>query len=254
MSSNPEDWPTDSRLSLVAILDQLQDIAADNEKLAQQLAEGEYRFRRLAKAVWQVQEEERRTFALELHDGIGQLLTALINHLKHAGDEATEEDARKSVELATTALAEVRRLSRALRPSVLDDLGLHAALRWLTRTTSEASGLDVSLDWPDETPELDEESETLVFRIVQEALTNVVKHAGATRARILIGREDGRLRVSIMDNGRGFDADAVMSATDRGFGARGMRDRAELFGGKLGIRSAPNEGTSVTLDLPDTIA
>ena len=111
------------------IVERIQAISSENERLVQKLADGEFRFRHLAKAVWQVQEEERRSIALELHDGIGQILTALINHIKHSADDASTADNHQSVDLATTALAEVRRMSRALRPSVLDDLGLEAALR-----------------------------------------------------------------------------------------------------------------------------
>lgn len=238
---------------LVEIVERVQQISAENERLVRQLADGEQRFRRLAKAVWQVQEEERRSIALELHDGLGQILTALINHMRRSGNAAVEAGEDESIRLAKAALSEVRRLSRALRPSVLDDLGLEAALRWLTRTTSEASGLDIALAWPDERVRLDKQSETLVFRIVQEALTNVVRHAGASRARVIVNRAPGRrLVVSITDNGRGFDARGMYAADDRGFGVRGMRDRAELFGGRLHIESAKDDGTAVTLELPET--
>ncbi len=233
------------------IVERIQAISTENERLVRQLADGEFRFRHLAKAVWQVQEEERRSIALELHDGIGQILTALINHIKHSADETSEADNDQSVDLATTALAEVRRMSRALRPSVLDDLGLEAALRWLIRTTSEASGLDIELAWSEAGVALDKQTETLVFRIVQEALTNTVKHADASRARVTVDAGDGLLQVSIADNGVGFDADEVMSASDRGFGARGMRDRAELFGGRLHVESAPGAGTTLLLELPE---
>lgn len=232
------------------IVERIQAISSENERLVRQLADGEFRFRHLAKAVWQVQEEERRSIALELHDGIGQILTALINHIKHSADDASQADNHQSVDLATTALAEVRRMSRALRPSVLDDLGLEAALRWLIRTTSQSSGLDVELDWSDPAVDLDKQTETLVFRIVQEALTNTVKHAAASRARVVVEAGRGLLKVSITDNGVGFDAGEVLAATDRGFGARGMRDRAELFGGHLHVESEPGAGTSLLLELP----
>lgn len=243
---------TGSSKGLDEVLERVQQISAENERLAQRLADGEFRFRHLAKAVWQVQEEERRSIALELHDGIGQLLTALINHLQHSAGDETDAEKGESIQLASTALTEIRRLSRALRPSVLDDLGLEAALKWLIRTTGEASGLDISLSWPNDQIDLDKETETLVFRIVQEALTNIVKHADASRARIIGRHERGRLQVSISDNGHGFNAQAVLAASDSGFGARGMRDRAELFGGRLTIESEAGDGTSVTLDIPES--
>jgi len=238
--------------SLGDIVQRVHQISVENENLVRQLADGEFRFRRLAKAVWRVQEEERRNIALELHDGIGQVLTALINHLQHSAGENSGHDESDAVKLAKSALSEVRRMSRALRPSVLDDLGLVAALNWLARTTGESSGLQVVLDLSDEDIQLDKQSETLVFRIVQEALTNIIKHAGATRSRVVMQKMDGRVEVSISDNGSGFNADQVFGAAEEGFGVRGMRDRAELFGGELDVKSAPDEGTLVTLILPES--
>lgn len=232
-------------------MQRIERISAENAQLTRRLADGEFRFRQLAKAVWQVQEEERRALALELHDGVGQVLTALINHLQHTAGDNGNGSQEEAVELASSALAEIRRLSRALRPSVLDDLGLEAALRWLVRTTAESSGLDVELVWPDDDVALDKESETLVFRIMQEAVTNIVKHADASRARIVARHAGGRFEVSVVDNGCGFDAAAALAASDQGFGTRGMRDRADLFGGQLNIESAPGEGTTVTLVLPE---
>ncbi|MBT8084541.1 MAG: sensor histidine kinase [Woeseia sp.] len=243
---------SDVRSSLGDIVLRVQQMSAENEELVKQLANGEFRFRRLAKAVWRVQEEERRNIALELHDGIGQVLTALINQLQHATYQETTGAGSDSVELAKSALSEVRRMSRALRPSVLDDLGLVAALKWLGRTTGESSGLEVMLEVTEEELNLDPQTETLVFRIVQEALTNIIKHAGATRSRVVLGTNNGALQVAISDNGKGFDASGVLGVAENGFGVRGMRDRAELFGGKLDVKSAPNEGTLVTLTLPET--
>jgi len=250
-----ENKPQDpaSRSSLGDIVLRVQQISAENEELMRQLASGEFRFRQLAKAVWRVQEEERRNIALELHDGIGQVLTALINHLQHAAEKRGDGEQDESVKLAKSALSEVRRMSRALRPSVLDDLGLVAALNWLGRTTSEASGLDIMLDLTDEDLELDPQTETLVFRIVQESLTNTIKHAGATRTRVVMRKDGGNLQVAISDNGKGFDSERALGAAENGFGVRGMRDRAELFGGKLDVKSAPNEGTLVTLTLPESV-
>lgn len=252
VEQSPKD--SETRSPLGDIVQRVQQISAENEALMRQLESGEFKFRKLAKAVWRVQEEERRNIALELHDGIGQVLTALINHLQHsAGDQADGEE-NESVKFAKSALSEVRRMSRALRPSVLDDLGLAAALRWLARTTSEASGLDVMLELGEEELLLDPQTETLVFRIVQEALTNIIKHADASRSRIVLQRIKGNLEVSISDNGKGFDAGSALSVAENGFGVRGMRDRAELFGGKLDVNSAPDEGTLVTLTVPEAIA
>ncbi|MBT8099618.1 MAG: hypothetical protein KJO82_07700, partial [Gammaproteobacteria bacterium] len=125
MSTNKKHTHFDGNdMALADVLNRVQQISTENEQLVRKLADGEYRFRHLARAVWRVQEEERRNIALELHDGIGQVLTALINHLQHSAGDVTEPVDQQSVELATSALSEVRRMSRALRPSVLDDLGL----------------------------------------------------------------------------------------------------------------------------------
>lgn len=248
MAADQKPAESEMAASLGDIVQRVHQISEENENLVRQLADGEFRFRGLAKAVWRVQEEERRNIALELHDGIGQVLTALINHLQFSESEGADES--EAVILAKSALTEVRRMSRALRPSVLDDLGLVAALNWLARTTGESSGLEVVLDIPDDETGLDKQSETLVFRIVQEALTNAVKHAEASRVRVIVDRGPAMLKVSITDNGLGFDAKSVLGESDKGFGARGMRDRAELFGGRLSIESEPGEGTSVLLQLP----
>lgn len=250
MKAEQDSWSADAQPALGEIVERVRQISAENERLVRHLAEGEHRFRRLAKAAWRAQEEERRGIALEMHDGLGQILTALINQLQHSASAAAAADRNEAVMLAQAALTEVRRLSRALRPSVLDDLGLGAALRWLTRTTSESSDLDVALAFPGDI-ELDAETETVVFRVVQEALTNIVKHAGASQSSIDIERQSGKLWVAVVDNGCGFDADAVLATHGRGFGVRGMRDRAALFGGHLRIKSAPGEGTLVTLVLPE---
>ncbi len=238
--------------SLNEIVERVRQISAENEQLVRQLASGEGRFRRLARAVWQVQEEERRNFALELHDGVGQLLTALINHIQHsAGFDNQHPDVEKAISLAESALAEVRSMSRALRPSVLDDLGLEASLRWLSRTIAETSRLDVSLSWPDAECHPGQFTETLVFRVVQEALTNIVKHAEATNVEIAVTYNNDALRVVIEDDGNGFDVGEILASSDKGFGVRGMRDRAELFGGVLAIESTPDGGTTVVLVIPD---
>lgn len=241
--------------SLNEVVERVQQISAENERLVRQLASGEDRFRRLARAVWQVQEEERRSLALELHDGVGQLLTALINHVQHStGMDKQQADVKKAISLAESALAEVRSMSRSLRPSVLDDLGLEAALRWLIRTTAETSRLDVNLAWPDADSQPGQFTETLVFRVVQEALTNICKHARATRVDIAVTYHKNDLKVVIEDNGKGFDVREMLASSDRGFGVRGMRDRAELFGGVLAIESIPDSGTTVVLVVPDADA
>ncbi len=240
------------------IIERVHQITRENEKLFERLIDGERRFRGLAKAVWKVQEEERRRLARELHDGIGQTLTALKHQLewleKRAakGEPGLETEIADAVELAAQALNDTRELSRLLRPPVLDDLGLVPALRWLARTLGQRTGLEVALETGELEERLDPDLETLVFRAVQEALTNVLKHSGAKRAEVSLARGSSSMRLSVVDAGRGFDSATVLASSDAtvGSGLRGMQDRVELFGGRIRVQSRPGRGTAVTIDLP----
>ncbi|HYL06402.1 MAG TPA: sensor histidine kinase [Thermoanaerobaculia bacterium] len=234
-------------------------MARDSQGLVRQLAGSERRFRALAKAVWQVQEEERRRLARELHDGLGQELTALKNQLEllageagGAGAHGLGEKLASAVELAARALHDTRELSRLLRPPILDDLGLLPALSWLTRTLRESAGLEVRVSGDGVDGRLDPDLEILVFRFVQEALTNVLKHSGAQAAAVLLRRRGGWLELEVTDAGRGFDAARALdpAAGAAGSGLRGMRDRLDLFGGRLRITSAPGAGTRLHAAVP----
>jgi two-component system, NarL family, sensor kinase len=231
------------------ILRRLANISAQNERLFQRLTEGEQRFRGLAKAVWKVQEEERRRLARELHDGIGQTITALINQLRRFEQPGTAE----AVRIAELALADVRELSRLLRPPVLDDLGLRAGLTWLARTVREHTGVETEIVWQADLDErFDPELETLVFRVVQEALNNIVKHSGEQHAHLAVSRGVDGLAVEIVDEGRGFEAAQGMSAdgSSPGLGLRGIRDRIELFGGRFTLDSSPGRGCRLRIVVP----
>jgi two-component system, NarL family, sensor kinase len=248
--------------SLGEIVEQVRRITRENERLFQRLIEGESRFRGLARAVWKVQEDERRRLARDLHDGLGQTLTALKNQLERLEQKAGQEGEVRtgellarladSVELARTALHETRELSRLLRPPVLDDLGLLPALAWLARTLEQRTGLTVSVEAEGLAERLDPDVETLVFRLVQEALTNVLKHAGVGQAEVHLARGAGALALRVSDSGAGFDARAALGESDgaSGSGLRGMRDRVELFGGRLDVWSAAGHGTVVAVELP----
>jgi two-component system NarL family sensor kinase len=241
------------------IVDRVRDITRANERLFARLIEGERRFRGLAKAVWKVQEDERRRLARELHDGLGQTLTALTLQLERLrekldGEVPPELAARvdDSVEMARLALNESRELSRLLRPPVLDDLGLAPALSWLARTLEQRTGLKVELALDGLDGRLDPDLETLVFRLIQEALTNVLRHSGVDRAQVAVRRSGDTLELRVADAGRGFDFQAVLAGGEAaaGSGLRGMRDRLELFGGRLDLVSAPGQGTLISAAVP----
>ena len=262
------------------VLARLRRIARENERLFEELLGAERRYRGLARAVWNVQEEERRRLARELHDGIGQTLTALKNHLDHLARKAAAagsrftEDLAAAAEMAGGAVHDTRELSRLLRPPVLDDLGLVPALRWLVRTLEKRTGLAIELTVGGELAEgggaaegeaaaaapaepaarLEPDLETLVFRVVQEALTNTLKHSGVRRAAVAVSADAATVRVRIADAGAGFDPDATLDAApaSSGVGLPGMRDRAELFGGRLTLTSAPGHGTEIELRVPRT--
>ena len=240
---------------MTEIVERVRHITRENERLFQRLIEGERRFRSLARAVWKVQEDERRRLARELHDGLGQTLTALTNQLERLQqklDGGEPASLTGSVETARSALNEVRELSRLLRPPVLDDLGLPAALSWLTRTLEQRTGLRAVLTLEGLHQRLDPDLETLIFRIVQESLTNVLRHAGVDRAEVGISRIGTLLELRISDAGKGFDPQAVLARGEAadGLGLRGMRDRLELFGGHLEILSSPGHGTLLTAEVP----
>lgn len=246
----------DGSRALADIASQVERISSENEQLFRRLLDGERRFRGLARSVWQVQEEERRRLARELHDSIGQTLVGLIHQVERLGrrveDDGTRRLATDIEELARQALDETRELSRLLRPPVLDDLGLGPALAWLVRTLGERTDLRAELETDLGEARLDAELETLVFRVVQEALSNAIRHAPGARVTVRATLGRASLVVEIRDDGPGFDTREVLSgggpATSAGL--RGMRDRVELFGGRLEIRSVVGEGTTVGIKLP----
>lgn len=247
--------PEGARLARIA--EQVSRITAENARLLQGLAETERRFHRVSRGVLRAQEEERTRISRDLHDGVGQSLTALKIQLELLEREATGENEslatriRSARELAASCLAEVRELSHLLRPQMLDDLGLLPTLRWLARTVQKRTGVEVTLEVSGEEGRIDPDVETLIFRLVQEALTNVVKHARTSSARVLLSRDTDSVAVRIEDKGIGFDADAILAAReeDGGFGVRAMRDRVQSFQGRFALRSGPGS-TSLEAEIP----
>ena len=231
--------------------------AADLRQLYQELLErlerNEREFRRLGRAVWKVQEDERRRIARELHDGVGQNLTVL-KHRLHELDAALtpQQSALRDTVAAALALCgdtleDTRELSRMLRPPILDDLGLESALRWLVRSQGQSSGAQVELDI-DALPALDGELQTLLFRVTQEALTNAAKHAAAARVQVRLHRQTANLLLEIQDDGRGCEPALALASGGNGLG--GMRERLRLYGGQLQLRSAAGEGMLVSARIP----
>jgi signal transduction histidine kinase len=207
--------------------------------------------RDMLRRVLEAQELERRRLALELHDETGQALTSILLGLTAVRDAPNEEAARAAEadlrQLVVGALQNVRSLAVELRPSTLDDFGLAPALERLGSNLAERSDIDVAVDvsLPDR---LAPEAETTLYRFVQEALTNVVKHAEATKVHVLVSRGERGVNALVEDNGRGFD---VADLRPDGLGVVGMRERLALLGGTLAIESSAG-GTSLIAFVPTT--
>ena len=234
----------------------LKRLRAQHRELLQRMQHNQGDFQRLARSVYRVQEEERGRIARELHDGIGQNLTALKHQLAliaaqlEPDQHALRERMAGGITLCAQTLEDTRVLSRLLRPQVLDDLGLEPALQWLARSFGESGGLRIELKLG-ALPLLENDLQTVVFRIAQEALANVVRHARASNATLRLDARGDWLRLAVEDDGTGFDVAAAQAAgsAGRSAGLTGMRDRARLYGGKLHIESSPG-GTQLQVAFP----
>ena len=232
------------------------ELSAANALLTEQIAErrrAEEELRRLSHRLVEVQESERRNIARELHDEIGQLLTGLklvIEMGARLPAEEVHQQCQTAQSVVNELMARVRQLSLDLRPAMLDDLGLLHALLWQLERYTSQTGVRVALTHIGiENQRLIPEVETAAYRIVQEALTNVARHAGVNEVKINVSADAESLLVRITDQGNGFDAQEAL-ATRNSSGLAGMRERAQLLGGKLVINSMLGEGTSVIAILP----
>jgi signal transduction histidine kinase len=197
------------------------------------------------------QEAERKRLARELHDETGQALTSILLGLKPLEQSAPDNENRMAVvalrELVVATLQDVRRLAVELRPAALDDFGLVPAVERLVETFREQSKMRVDLETNIGGERLPADAETTIYRIVQEALTNIVKHAEATHVSVLLMRRDGLVATVVEDDGRGFDPSRI---GEEGLGLVGMRERLGLVGGRLRIESAAGSGTSLVAEVP----
>ncbi|UYC13703.1 sensor histidine kinase [Xanthomonas sp. CFBP 8445] len=233
----------------------MNDVAAAERYrlLLQRLEANEREFRRLGRAVVKVQEDERRRLARELHDGVGQNLTVLKHRLAQLGaalgsaDAALRAPLEDAIQLCTQALEDTRQMSRLLRPPILDDLGLEAALGWLGRSQSAAGATPVTVEIGP-LPALDEALQTLLFRSAQEALTNALKHSGAQSVLLRLVARDGWAQLQVLDDGRGCDPQQALVAG--GSGLSGLRERLRLSGGSIRLQSSPGEGCCVQIRVP----
>jgi signal transduction histidine kinase len=232
---------TDNDLRLAETFASRASVAVD---LSQRIARDA--FRRVVEA----QELERRRLARELHDETGQALTSILLGLKSLEDAVSSDEARGSVaslrELVVATLQDVRRLAVELRPKVLDDFGLVPALERLTESFGEQTEIDVRFETALGGERLPADVETALYRIVQEALTNVVKHAHARSVSIVLARKPDTVALVIEDDGRGFDP---ATTREGGFGLEGMRERVGLLDGKLQVESGAAAGTTIVAEV-----
>jgi len=208
--------------------------------------------------ITKAQEEERKRIARELHDSSAQNLIALLHQLDNLLTDKTKLPVSEAkalwgfYEQIRDTLQEVRRFSRDLRPSILDDLGLLPALEWVTEDMKNTYWIEVDLKVLGDERRLFPETELLLFRIVQEALRNIAKHAEATRAEVEVKFDEDKVTVTVSDNGKGFEPPESLGAlTPTGkLGLAGMQERVQLLGGRLKLESKPGEGTKIFVEAP----
>ena len=228
-----------------------------NRELESRVADRTARLGHVLRKTISAQEEERLRLARELHDETAQALAALTIALDRTRDglEAGSADAGERIlearGIAAGILEEIRRMILGLRPSVLDDLGLVPAIRWLCEASLADRGIEVAMETGHAGRRLPAHIEVALFRIIQEAVSNIARHAGATHVRVGLDATDGTARVTIVDDGEGFDVARTMgTAGSRSVGLIGMQERVGLLGGTIEIRSAAGMGTAIVVEVP----
>jgi signal transduction histidine kinase len=221
----------------------------------EEIAKAREELKQLSARLVEAQENERRSISRELHDQVGQALTGVrvelanlsrrIRNRDMTGVEAKVEEIKELVE---DSVGVVRNMALLLRPSMLDDLGLVPALQWQAREVSKRTGLRVKIFADGVSEDVPEEHKTCIYRIVQESLHNCVQHAEATTVRVTVRQEPGRIRLTIQDDGKGFQA-----PQERGMGLLGMQERAGHLGGTFGVQTEPGQGTTISVLLPSVL-
>ena len=232
---------------------EVEDQAADKARQSEQVRE-------LSWLLLRTQDEERRRIARELHDSTGQLLAALqlnltmLSQTQPGMSEAASKHLAGAIQLSDQATKEIRTMSYLLHPPLLDEMGLAGALQWYTHGLTERSGLEIDLNVQEEVGRLAPDIELVIFRIVQECLTNVHRHSGSKTAGIHLTRTNGSVTVVVQDAGKGMSAQqlATVRSQGSGVGMRGMQERVRQFHGKMNIESN-GSGTKVTVSLPASV-
>lgn len=233
---------------------ELRQEIAERVRVEDKLRKSLEQLRNLAARLQSVREEERGMFAREMHDELGQACTAIKMDLASIGRKTSKRQTqlRAKVESATKLvdqmIVDVRRIASELRPRTLDDLGLGAAMEWQAQEFESRTGIPCVVVFPKEQLVLDSERSTAIFRVFQESLTNVARHAKATRVDARLEEVGDQLILVVHDNGKGFDA--KQAGARRSLGLVGMQERALLLNGDFRIDGAPGVGTTMTLRIP----
>jgi two-component system sensor histidine kinase UhpB len=233
-------------------------LAAALHSLVQQLEDHNLKLRALSERAINAQEEERRRIARGLHDDTAQALSMLIIQLERLEQNIPSDTwqlkdrLKEARQLTTRTLQDLRQVVLGLRPTILDDLGLVAAIRWYARSTLESNGVRVEFEVPDQVISLPARVETILFRIAQEAISNIVRHSETESAEISLRYEDNCTCLWVTDQGRGFD---VARTSDRALelrrlGLLGIQERADLIGGEVMVDSNPGQGTRLRVCVP----
>jgi PAS domain S-box-containing protein len=240
-----------------AVEDSLKESEQQQRQLLEQSRQMQEQLRRLSRQVLVTQEEERKRISRELHDIIAQTLTGINVHLSTlkakaaANAEGIGEIIDRAQRLVEQSVRIVHQFARALRPAVLDDLGLIPALRAFMKSYKEETGIHVSFSTFAAVEKVSDDKRTVLYRVAQEALTNVARHARASRASVELRQLDGAISMTITDDGKGFRTKAVLSDKRKGrLGLLGMKERLEMVGGKLIINSIPGKGTTLRTEMP----
>jgi PAS domain S-box-containing protein len=225
----------------------------ESKKAEKELEASREKMRNLSLHLQSVREEEQTHIAREIHDELGQSLTAFKMDLSWFGKRIAQEkllkDKIKSMSgLVDRTIESVRRISADLRPGLLDDLGLAAAMEWQTKEFAGRSGIACEADLDAEDIPLEKELATAIFRIFQETLTNIARHANATKVNVRLETRDGRVILEVADNGRGITRKQINDP--KSFGIMGMRERALLWGGDVQVTGSRYKGTTVTVSIP----
>jgi signal transduction histidine kinase len=239
-------------LALLEVIGNVVGASLSNAQLLVDLRHKEAELRRALRRSVELQEEERKRLARELHDEIGQALTSILIRLRSLSEEkdlaAMSERMSDLRNLTAQTIEELRRLAMDLRPAALDNLGIVPALRWYAKQCAERTGLDIQFLEPEKFDRLSPETELTLYRVAQEGLTNAIRHGRARKIVLLLERDlnQNKIRLTISDNGIGFNT----ATQDRGLGLVGIRERVELLGGDFNIETDPGSGTQLWVEIP----